>query len=231
MTGTLLIVSAPSGAGKTTLIRRALADDDPALADLRFSVSHTTRPARADEVDGRDYHFVDDARFQQMVDDDEFLEWADVYGQKKGTSRAAVLPMLEKGFDVLLDIDVQGAAQVLERYPGAESVLILPPSFAELERRLRRRGGDAPEQMTRRLAESLAAIERFELYRYVMINESIERAETTLRAILIAIRHRRERQADRISEVLADFRGSLARPGATEGQTEATQDVEVSRQD
>lgn len=215
MKGTLLIVSAPSGAGKTTLIRRALVGGDSALEGLRFSVSHTTRAARPGEVDGSDYYFVDDAEFDSMVERGEFLESADVYGQKKGTSRAAVLPLLEQGFDVLLDIDVQGAAQVFERYPEAESVLILPPSFGELERRIRARGVDAPEQLERRLAQSLAAIERYELYDYVMINDELRRAEETLRAILIAIRHRRERQSERIAEILDDFRASLenADPG------------------
>ena len=214
MTGTLMIVSAPSGAGKTTLIRRALGEKDSFLDDVRFSVSHTTRPPRADEVDGQDYHFVDESVFRQMLDNDEFLEAAEVYGQRKGTSRAAVLPLLEEGFDVLLDIDIQGAAQVLESYPAAAGVLILPPSFAELERRIRARGGDAPEQQARRLALSLSAIERYELYDYVMINDELRRAQDTLRAILIAIRHRRERQAERIEEIVGDFRSSLARAGS-----------------
>lgn len=211
MKGTLLIVSAPSGAGKTTLIQRALTSDDPDLGELVFSVSHTTRAPRADEVDGRDYHFVDEQVFRRMRDQGEFLEWADVYGQPKGTSKAAVLSHLEQGRDVILDIDVQGAAQVFKHYPQAESVLILPPSYAELERRLTARGGDTPEQVARRLAESLAAIERFEMYRYVMINDDLTRAQVTLRAILIAIRHRRERQTERVDDVLRDFRDSLAK--------------------
>lgn len=213
MTGTLLIVSAPSGAGKTTLIRRALTGADSALEGVRFSVSHTTRPAREGEVDGRDYHFVDESAFELMRENDEFLEWAHVYGQLKGTSRAAVLPLLEDGFDVILDIDVQGAAQVLENYPEAESVMILPPSFAELERRIRSRGGDAPDQLARRLAQSLSAIERYEMYGYVMINDDLTRAQETLRAILIAIRHRRERQAQWVAEILEDFRDSLEKAG------------------
>lgn len=208
-----MIISAPSGAGKTTLIRRALTGPDSALNGVRFSVSHTTRPARADEVDGCDYHFVDAAVFRRMLAGDEFLEWAEVYGQLKGTSQAAVLPLLEQGFDVILDIDVQGTAQVLERYPEAESVLILPPSFAELERRIRERDGDTPEQLARRLALSLSAIERYEMYGYVMINDDLTRAQETLRAILIAIRHRRERQAEWVSEILEDFRSSLAKAG------------------
>lgn len=210
MTGTLLIISAPSGAGKTTLIQKALTSEAAGFDDLVFSVSHTTREPRPGEVDGRDYHFVDEEVFRQMVARDEFLEWADVYGQHKGTSRQAVLSHLESGHDVVLDIDVQGAAQVLERYPEAESVLILPPSYAELERRIRARGGDTPEQLTRRLAQSVAGIERFEMYGYVMINDDLQRAQETLRAILIAIRHRRERQAERVQDVLRDFKESLA---------------------
>ncbi|MFQ5526805.1 MAG: guanylate kinase [Thermoanaerobaculia bacterium] len=213
MTGTLLIVSAPSGAGKTTLIQRALTGDDPHLEGLVFSVSHTTRPPRPDEVDGRDYHFVTEDVFRQMMVEDEFLEWADVYGQLKGTSKAAVLPYLAEGRDVILDIDVQGAAQVLESYPQAESVLILPPSYAELERRLLGRGVDDPEQLARRLALSLSAIGRYEMYGYVMINDDLTRAQETLRAILIAIRHRRERQKERVEDVIRDFRGSLEAAG------------------
>ncbi|MCP4203014.1 MAG: guanylate kinase [bacterium] len=216
MRGTLLIVSAPSGVGKTTLIRRALTGEDSALEGVRFSVSHTTRAARSDEVDGRDYHFVDESVFRSMLERDEFLEWADVYGQLKGTSRNAVLPLLERGFDVILDIDVQGAAQVLQSYSEAESVLILPPSFAELERRIRERGGDPPDQLARRLALSLPAIERYEMYGYVMINDDLIRAQETLRAILIAIRHRRERQSECVAEILEDFRSSLGKAG-TEG--------------
>lgn len=217
MKGTLLIVSAPSGAGKTTLIRNALGADDPVLSGVRFSVSHTTRPQRPGEVDGRDYHFVDDREFTRMVENEEFLEWAEVYGQKKGTSRSAVLPLLEQGLDVLLDIDIQGASQVFESYPEAESVLILPPSFSELERRIRLRGSDAPEQLARRLAQSLAAIERYELYDYVMVNDDLSGAQDVLRAILIAVRHRRRRQADRIAEVLRDFRASVAGQGSVGG--------------
>lgn len=213
MRGALMIVSAPSGAGKTTLIRRALAEDGSALEGVKFSVSHTTRAARPGEVDGHDYHFVDESVFRKMLENDEFLEWAVVYGQRKGTSRAAVLPLLEQGFDVLLDIDVQGAAQVLKSYPQAASVLILPPSFAELERRIRARGGDAPEQLARRLALSLPAIERYELYDYVMLNDELSRAEETLRAILIAMRHRRERQSEWIGEIVEDFRRSLGNAG------------------
>lgn len=211
MKGTLLIVSAPSGAGKTTLIRRALAGQDAEIDRVRFSVSHTTRPARPGEIDGRDYHFVDDETFERMREDGEFLEWAEVYGQKKATSRAAVLPLLEQGFDVLLDIDIQGAAQVVESYPEAESVLILPPNFGELERRIRERGADTAEQLARRLDSSLEAVECYEMFDYVMINDHLERAEETLRAILIAIRHRRERQAERIAEILKDFRRALAK--------------------
>ncbi len=207
--GTLLIISAPSGAGKTTLIREAMASTGTALPGIEFSVSHTTRPRRPGEVDGRDYHFVDEPTFRAMIERDAFLEWAEVYGQLKGTSTAAVLPKLERGIDVILDIDVQGARQVLDRYPEAIGVLILPPSFVELERRLEARGADDAEQVRRRLELSLAQIERYELYRYAIFNEDLERAKETLRAILIAIRHRRERQHDRLESILEDFRVSL----------------------
>lgn len=215
MKGKLFIVSAPSGAGKTTLIRRALAEQDGELDDLRFSVSHTTRPARSDEVDGRDYHFVDEAEFRRMLEAEEFLEWAHVYGQLKGTSRTAVLPLVERGLDVILDIDIQGAVQVLENYPEAESILILPPSFGELERRIHARGGDDPEQLKRRLDESLEAIGQSDIYDYVILNDSLGRAQEALRAIFIATRHRRERQADRVAEIIEDFRNALSRAGSS----------------
>lgn len=208
-TGTLLIISAPSGAGKTTLIQRAIESKDPGLAGIRFSVSHTTRRARSGEVDGRDYHFVDESTFRRMVDEDAFLEWAYVYDQLKGTSKEAVLPILARGQDVILDIDVQGAKQVLDHYPEAESVLILPPSFFELRRRLLERGLDEPEQVRRRLELSLEQIERYEMYRYVIFNEDLGCANETLRAILVAIRHRRDRQNERVVSVLEDFRSSL----------------------
>lgn len=209
--GALAIISAPSGAGKTTLIKHLMADADEGLGEWEFSVSHTTRPRRVGEVEGEDYHFVEEEEFRAMLARDEFLEWADVYGQAKGTSKEAVLPRLDRGTNIILDIDTQGARQVFGHYPEAEGVLILPPSYAELDRRIRARGGDTPEQLERRLAESLPAIESYAMYGYVMINDDLSRAHETLRSILIAIRHRREHQSDRVESILGDFKESLER--------------------
>jgi guanylate kinase len=208
----LFLLSAPSGAGKTTLIRYVTAR----LADsgeLHFSVSHTTRRPRAGEQDGRDYHFVDEAAFRRMIDAGEFLEWAEVHGQFYGTSRRAVLPHLERGADVVVDIDVQGAERLMRGFPQAHSVFILPPSYAELVRRLRGRGLDGEPEIARRLADALDEIARYDSYQYVIINDDVERAGRALAAIVLEKRHRRERQEPRIAGVLADFeraRGSDA---------------------
>jgi len=203
--GDLFIVSAPSGAGKTTLIQRML--DGPLGADgkLAFSVSHTTRPPRPGEHQGDDYYFVDLPTFHGMVADGRFLEWAQVHGNCYGTSKQEVLPRLGEGLDVLLDIDVQGADQVLASHPEACSVFILPPSFRDLERRLALRGLDGPAEVRRRLDASRWEIERYDRYRYVIINDDAVRASAALAAIIVAQRHRRERLHGRVQEVVKDF--------------------------
>jgi guanylate kinase len=200
--GELFIVSAPSGAGKTTLIQNLLSCG---LGGLAFSVSHTTRKPRGEEVDGREYHFVDLATFQAMIAADAFLEWAEVHGNYYGTSLAEVMPRLEQGLDVLLDIDVQGAEKVLASHPEAHGVFILPPSYADLERRLRRRGLDDPGVIARRLTVSLSEISRYDQYQYVIINEDARRASEALAAIILEKRHRRARMLSRIEDVLESF--------------------------
>lgn len=211
--GELFILSAPSGTGKTTLITRtqSLLAGDETFGGLAFSVSHTTRQPRAGEVDGRNYHFVDHAAFQAMIDGDRFLEWAQVHGNLYGTSLDEVLPRVEKGIDVLLDIDVQGAERVLARYPGAHGILILPPSYEVLEARLRRRGLDDEAVISRRLAASLREIECYHRYHYVIINDDADGASQALASIILEKRHRRERMLSRIQEVLRSFqeRGSV----------------------
>jgi guanylate kinase len=202
--GDLFILSAPSGAGKTTLIQRMFANGStgPAVA---FSVSHTTRPPRAGERDGVDYHFVGAPAFQAMVAEDRFLEWAEVHGHRYGTSYDEVLPRLEAGVDVVLDIDVQGAEIVMGRCPEACSIFILPPSFAALRQRLEQRGLDDPREIARRLSVSLGEIECYERYQYVIINDDAERASETLTAIVVDKRHRLSRMRERVGRVIEDF--------------------------
>ncbi|HEX2642964.1 MAG TPA: guanylate kinase [Thermoanaerobaculia bacterium] len=203
--GELFILSAPSGTGKTTLIQSMMKG---ALADfggVAFSVSHTTRKPRSGEVDGKDYHFVDHAVFQEMIAADQFLEWAEVHNNYYGTSLAEVLPRLEQGIDVLMDIDVQGAERVVNRYPEAHSIFIMPPSYQVLEQRLQRRALDDPQAIARRLAVSLWEIRRYDSYRYVIINDDAQRASEVLAAIILEKRHRQDRMRSRVQEILKTF--------------------------
>ncbi|MBW8876784.1 MAG: guanylate kinase [Acidobacteria bacterium] len=208
--GELFILSAPSGTGKTTLIQSLMAGGLNGFGGLAFSVSHTTRKPRPGEMDGKDYHFVDQATFQSMIAADAFLEWAQVHDNYYGTSRDEVFPRLEKGIDVVLDIDVQGAERVLARYPQAYGIFIMPPSYEDLESRLRRRGKDDAQAIARRLAVSLWEIRRYDRYHYVIINDDARRASEVLAAIILEKRHRRERMQARVQEILRDFqdRGS-----------------------
>lgn len=203
--GELFILSAPSGAGKTTLIQNLMRGRFSDLGELAFSVSHTTRQPRQGELDGRDYHFVDHATFLGMIEGDAFLEWAKVHDNYYGTSRQEVFPRLERGIDVLLDIDVQGAEQVVARVPDAHSIFVLPPGYEALEQRLRGRGLDDDGTIARRLEVSLAEVSRYDRYRYVIINDDARRASEALAAIILEKRYRRERMQSRIQEILRDF--------------------------
>jgi guanylate kinase len=189
--GVLFVLSSPSGAGKTTLARRLLA----AEPDMVLSVSVTTRPRRASEVDGRDYHFVSQTRFDDLARDGALLERAEVFGNRYGTPRAPVEAWLAQGHDVLFDVDWQGAEQLRMSPLAADvvSVFILPPSLPELERRLRDRNLDAPETVARRMAKARDEIAHCHDYAYIVVNEDLDRSEATLRCILSAERHRRTR--------------------------------------
>jgi len=188
--GLLLVISSPSGAGKTTLARRLAGE-----FSLRFSVSVTTRSPRAGEVDGRDYHFVSHARFDEMVAAGEFAEWAVVHGNRYGTSIAAVQQALTRGDDCLFDVDFQGGRQIRLQWPD-DSVLcfILPPSMQELERRLRQRATDAADVIDRRLAMACEELKHYDEYDYLVINEDLEQAYEELRAIYKAARTARRRR-------------------------------------
>src|ERR1051326_1538585 len=170
MHGNLYIVSAPSGSGKTTLLQNLLRT----FNELRFSVSYTTRSPRVGEQNGIDYHFVDRPTFLGMVERGEFLEWAEYYGQLYGTARSAVESQLENGIDVILDIDVQGARQVKAKFSHAIAIFVLPPSFAELERRLRSRMQESDEDVRRRLEIAKGEIFFYRDYDYIVINDILE---------------------------------------------------------
>ena len=211
--GELFIVSAPSGAGKTTLIQAMIKDTQGDLVRDRlcFSVSHTTRIAREGEVDGRDYHFVNEHRFQQMIDAGEFLEWAQVHDHSYGTSKQEVLPRLERGIDVVLDIDVQGAEKILglpEQTLAKDKrhgIFVLPPGYEILRERLIARDLDTADEIRRRMRAALGEVQRYGQYEYVIVNDHVGRASKALGSIILEKRHRRQRMQDRISVVLKDF--------------------------
>ena len=184
--GMLLVISGPSGAGKGTLYNRVLAADPT----ITFSVSYTTRGPRPGEVDGKDYCFVTEEQFRQMLDRDGFLEHADVHGHLYGTPRQPVLDALEAGRSVMLDIDPQGALQVMEKMPDCVSVFILPPSFAELRRRLTGRGTEKPEEIERRLRNARGEVALMNKYQYLVINDDLEEAYRTLQGIVDAEKQR-----------------------------------------
>ena len=185
----LVVVSAPSGAGKTSLCEWVVTQ----LPGLAHSVSFTTRPPRPDEKDGRDYHFVDEATFRAMVDRGEFAEWAVVHGHLYGTSRALLERYFAAGLDVILDIDTQGAAILRQGHPDGVFVFIVPPSWALLEERLRRRKSDAEADIQRRLQRALEEVKHYAEYQYVIVNDVFARAAEELKAIILAERRRGSR--------------------------------------
>lgn len=182
--GLLFIVSAPSGAGKTTLVRRLTA----ALDNINVSVSHTTRPQRARETNGVDYFFVDEAQFRSMVAADRFLEHAQVFDHHYGTAEATVESALNDGHDIILEIDWQGAQQVRRRMPSTVSIFIAPPSYDSLVRRLHDRGREDEQTIARRLAEAVEELSHYQEYDYLIINDDLEQAVTDLVTIVSAAR-------------------------------------------
>jgi guanylate kinase len=187
--GLIFIISAPSGTGKTTLVRGVMEQ----LPDLRFSVSYTTRSPRANEREGEDYYFVSPSVFQKMVERGEFLEWAEVLGNRYGTALASVNQLASKGMDLILDIDTQGAKKVKEKVEQTVLIYILPPSLEALRERLVKRGLDSPEMIKFRLANARRDIEEAHWYHYVIVNERIGDAVEKLKAIIIAERCRRDK--------------------------------------
>lgn len=198
--GTALVISAPSGAGKSTLSRKLIASHPC----LRFSISCTTRPIRADEVDGRDYFFVSREDFEKKRDSGEFAEWAEVHGNFYGTPLAPLRQALDAGHDILLDVDVKGAAQIRNNLPGAYFVFIIPPSMAELERRLRLRQMDDDASMARRLANARAEIREALWYDALVVNDSLEKAFRDLDAVYLAATCSPARNMHLVNQLLAE---------------------------
>jgi len=206
-TATLFIISAPSGSGKSSLVSRLMAAD----SRLRFSVSFTTRRPRGVEKHGENYYFVERSEFERRLENNEFLEFAEVFGNYYGTHRSALTDAEEKGHDLLLDIDVQGAAQLKESVPEAVSIFVLPPNRDILEERLRARSEDAEEVIERRLRDAATEINNYQLYDYVLINQDLEKSTADLIAIIRAERVRRERMETLIAPILDSFEIRLSK--------------------
>ncbi len=200
----LFIVSAPSGAGKTSLVKALLARDP----GITVSVSHTTRPRRPGEVDGADYHFVDPATFERMVEAGAFLEHAEVFGNAYGTAEAEVRRLLEQeGRDVLLEIDWQGAQQVRRRFPQAVTIFILPPSREALRSRLEGRGQDSEEVIARRLRAAREEMAHYPEFDYLVVNDVFDEAVDRLHCIVVAQRLREPQQSERLRAMLEQLLG------------------------
>jgi guanylate kinase len=187
-----VVLAAPSGAGKTTLARMLV----DAWDDVSFSISATTRAPRPREQDGRDYHFVDDATFDRMIERNELAEWAVVHGRRYGTPRREITSAIQRGRTVVLDIDVQGARQVRKMFPDALLIFVLPPSAQELNRRLSRRASEDPAELRRRLTNAIRELEAAREFDYVVVNDELDRAYAAVEAILRAEWSRVERIRD-----------------------------------
>jgi guanylate kinase len=203
----VFVISAPSGSGKSTLVRRLMENDD----NLQFSTSVTTRAPRAGEVPGESYDFVGRGDFLAMRGRDELLEWAEVFGNFYGTSRRVLERAAERGRDLILDIDVQGAAQLKEKLPEAVTIFILPPSRQELEHRLRHRSSDSADVIERRLDGAGREVSNYEFYDYVLVNDDLDESFEKLRGIILAERCRTGRMAGRIEPILESFRAGTTK--------------------
>ncbi|MEW6674610.1 MAG: guanylate kinase [Nitrospirota bacterium] len=182
--GSLFIVSAPSGAGKTTLCKKL----NSVLPNLRHSISYTTRPPRRGEVSGRDYTFIDEDTFRLMIDRGEFAEWARVHGQLYGTSKKRIEELMDAGIDVILDIDTQGAMQIKERYKEGIYIFILPPTMKALRERLEKRMANSKDEIELRLRKAVDEIKDYHKYDYVIVNDNFKEALKELKAIIISDR-------------------------------------------
>lgn len=199
--GNLFILSAPSGAGKSSLIHALLGLHQ----DMQLSVSHTTRAPRPGEVDGVHYHFVSVEEFKALIADDNFLEWAEVFGNFYGTSRTAIEQVLAQGRDVFLDIDWQGARQIKTQVPSVLSIFILPPSVSELEKRLNQRGQDNQEIIAKRMLQAKSEISHVNEYDYVLVNDDFQQCLKELQHVVISQRLTLQKQQQRQQALLTDL--------------------------
>ncbi len=197
----LIVVSGPSGAGKTTVLNRVMAE----LDRIRFSVSHTTRPPREREKDGVEYHFVSRREFERLIGEGAFLERAEVHGEMYGTARSEYADAVREGVDLLLDIDVKGADQVYQKFDDAVTVFVIPPSYRDLERRLRGRGPDDEASFQRRLAVAGEEMAHFRKYQYAIVNVDLEASVGALKTIVQAARLRTSRVAETAEKILSTF--------------------------
>lgn len=200
--GTLFVITAPSGAGKTTLIRKLMRS----ITDLEFSISYTTRKKRKGEKDRVDYRFVSVDTFKKMSDRKGFLEWAIVFGDYYGTPRKETERMLQKGKDVLLDIDVQGAAQIREKKPRAVSIFIVPPDYKTLKKRLLKRKSETKEGLAKRLKIAQKDIKQYRHFDYLVINDHLEDAAKFLKGIILAEQSRLNRKIRTIQDIVQTFK-------------------------
>ena len=192
--GLLMVISAPSGAGKTTLCKRLLAE----FSDLRFSVSCTTRPARKGEKDGRDYHFISVEDFTRRQANSEFVEWEEIYGHLYGTLKRDIEDIITRGHDVILDVDTKGARNVKEQYPWGIFVFIMPPSVEVLKERLKKRGSETDDIIKVRFDKAMEEIRANEWYDYVVFNDMVHDSVNIMRSVYIAEKNRRSRLQGRI---------------------------------
>lgn len=197
----LFVVTGPSGSGKSTIVHHVLSD----LRNVQFSVSHTTRPKRNSEEDGREYYFVSRKEFERMIVRKKFVEWAVVHGQHYGTSKREVEQKAKAG-DLVLDIDVQGAAEIRKKYKKAVFVFVLPPRFQELKRRLEERGEDSPAVIRRRLQDARREIREYVHFDYIVVNDQLDRAVLELESIMLSTRCRLQVRKKDIQTIVQSFK-------------------------
>ncbi len=200
--GNLFVLSAPSGTGKTTIIRELLKKSDK----IYFSISHTTRVMRKGEVEGRDYYFVNEKEFKEMIEKGEFVEWAKVHNYFYGTSKKEILSKINKGIDVLLDIDTQGSIKIKKTFPNSIHIFLIPPSYKELERRLRVRGDLKEKDILIRLKNAKKEILKWKNYDYIIINEEIKNSLNLLISIINSVKQKTKNQKEKIKSIILSFK-------------------------